>query len=79
MDANNHIIVGGTKSNYTRYVNHGRSQYRLITSNRWKTARFEAIEDKTGEKSFLTTVFRVVFSESLFGQSLPVERKFINL
>ncbi len=50
---NDHIIVGeGPKSNYTRYINHGEEpNTRLITSNRWKTARFEAIREiKSGEE-----------------------------
>ena len=50
---NDHIIVGeGPKSNYTRYINHGEEpNTRLITSNRWKTARFEALREiKSGEE-----------------------------
>ena len=40
-----HIIVGeGPKANYTRYINHsGDPNAFLIVSNRWKTARFEAL------------------------------------
>ena len=41
----NHIIVGeGPKANYTRYINHSDEPNAfLITSNRWKSARFEAL------------------------------------
>jgi hypothetical protein len=40
------LIVGeGPKANYTRYINHSTSPNAfLITSNRWKTARIEAIK-----------------------------------
>lgn len=43
----NHIIVGeGPNANYTRYINHREegSNAFLITSTRWKTARFEVIK-----------------------------------
>ncbi|MEZ5303662.1 MAG: SET domain-containing protein-lysine N-methyltransferase [Verrucomicrobiales bacterium] len=41
-----HIIVGeGPKANYTRFINHSAEPNAfLITSTRWKSARFEAIE-----------------------------------
>lgn len=41
----NHIIVGeGPLANYTRFINHSEAANAfLITSTRWKTARFEAI------------------------------------
>ena len=45
---NDHIIIGeGPLANYTRYINHSskRPNAFLITSTRWKTARFEAIEE----------------------------------
>mgnify|MGYP000037475666 CR=1 FL=1 len=44
---NNHIIIGeGPRANYTRYINHSHTMPNvfLITSTRWKTARFEAIQ-----------------------------------
>ncbi len=42
-----HVIVGeGPKANYTRYINHSeQANAFLITSTRWKTARFEAIRE----------------------------------
>lgn len=51
----NHIIIGeGAKANYTRYINHDDEPNAfLITSNRWKTARFEALRDiQPGEEIF---------------------------
>lgn len=41
-----HWIWGeGRYANYTRYINHSRKpNVELITSTRWKTARFEAIK-----------------------------------
>ncbi|MCC5833126.1 MAG: SET domain-containing protein-lysine N-methyltransferase [Opitutales bacterium] len=43
----NHILVGeGPKANYTRYINHSeQANAFLVTSTRWKTARFEAIRE----------------------------------
>lgn len=53
---NNHIIIGeGPHANYTRYINHSSKNPNafLITSTRWKTARFEAIEEiKPGNEIF---------------------------
>ena len=53
---NDHIIIGeGPLANYTRYINHSskRPNAFLITSTRWKTARFEAIEEiKPGDEIF---------------------------
>ncbi len=51
----NHILVGeGPKANYTRYINHSdKPNAELITSNRWKTARFEALRRiQPGEEVF---------------------------
>lgn len=45
---NDYIIIGeGPLANYTRYINHSskRPNAFLIVSTRWKTARFEAIEE----------------------------------
>ncbi|HAD21143.1 MAG: SET domain-containing protein-lysine N-methyltransferase [Opitutae bacterium] len=45
---NDYIIIGeGTQANYTRYINHSskRPNAFLIVSTRWKTARFEAIDE----------------------------------
>ena len=53
---NDYIIIGeGPLANYTRYINHSskRPNAFLIVSTRWKTARFEAIEEiNPGTKSF---------------------------
>ena len=51
----NHIIVGeGPLANYTRYINHSDTPNAfLVTSTRWKTARFEALRTiKPGEEIF---------------------------
>ncbi len=42
-----HIIDGvGPRANYTRYINHSTEPNAfLITSTRWKSARFEAVRD----------------------------------
>ena len=50
-----HIIIGeGPKANYTRYINHeDEPNAFLVTSTRWKTARFEALRDiDPGEEIF---------------------------
>ncbi|HKK19816.1 MAG TPA: SET domain-containing protein [Opitutales bacterium] len=50
-----HIIVGeGPKANYTRFINHSDEPNAfLVVSNRWKTARFEALCDiAPGEEIF---------------------------
>ena len=50
-----HIIVGeGPKANYTRYINHDDEPNAfLVTSSRWKTARFEALRTiEAGEEIF---------------------------
>lgn len=50
-----HIIDGvGPKANYTRYINHSDEPNAfLIVSSRWKTARFEALQDiAPGEEIF---------------------------
>lgn len=50
-----HIILGeGPKANYTRYINHSDEPNAfLITSSRWKTARFEALREiEPGEEIF---------------------------
>lgn len=43
------------KSGYTRYINHSSNpNCRFVTSNRWKTARVEALRNiKIGEELFL--------------------------
>jgi hypothetical protein len=49
------LIVGeGPEANYTRYINHSTSpNASLITSNRWKTARIEAIQQiQPGDEIF---------------------------
>ncbi|TVP79940.1 MAG: SET domain-containing protein [Puniceicoccaceae bacterium] len=51
----NHIIVGeGPEANYTRYINHSDTPNAfLVTSSRWKTARFEALRTiEAGEEIF---------------------------
>lgn len=51
----NHIIVGeGPLANYTRYINHSATPNAfLVTSGRWKTARFEALRTiEPGEEIF---------------------------
>lgn len=51
----NHIIVGeGPRANYTRYINHSDTPNAfLVTSARWKTARFEALRTiEPGEEIF---------------------------
>jgi len=51
----NHIIDGvGPKASYTRYINHSDEPNAfLITSTRWKTARFEALRPiAPGEEIF---------------------------
>ena len=51
----NHIIVGeGPLANYTRYINHSDTPNAfLVTSTRWKTARFEALRAiEPGEEIF---------------------------
>jgi SET domain-containing protein len=53
--ARTHIIVGeGPKANYTRYINHSDTPNAfLVTSTRWKTARFEALRTiEPGEEIF---------------------------
>ena len=50
-----HIIDGvGPKANYTRFINHSDEPNAfLITSSRWKTARFEALNTiEPGEEIF---------------------------
>ena len=50
-----HILVGeGPKANYTRYINHDDEPNAfLVVSNRWKTARFQALRDiEPGEEIF---------------------------
>ena len=50
-----YLIDGNDKnSNYTRYINHSKKPNAiLITSSRWKTARFEATRNiKAGEEIF---------------------------
>jgi hypothetical protein len=50
-----HIILGeGPKANYTRYINHDDNPNAfLVTSSRWKTARFEALRTiEAGEEIF---------------------------
>jgi uncharacterized protein len=51
----NHIIVGeGPLANHTRYINHSDTPNAfLVTSTRWKTARFEALRTiEPGEEIF---------------------------
>ena len=70
---NNHIILGeGPLANYTRYINHSsrKPNVFLITSTRWKTARFEAIKSiSPGDEISLITetigkisVFNLLFN-----------------
>lgn len=50
-----HWIYGeGKEANYTRYINHSsKPNLELVTSVRWKTARFRAIKNiKAGEELF---------------------------
>ncbi|EPG65470.1 SET domain-containing protein [Leptospira wolffii] len=50
-----HWIYGeGKESNYTRYINHStKPNVKLVTSTRWKTARFEVLRKiKAGEELF---------------------------
>lgn len=50
-----HLIVAeGPKANYTRYINHSRDPNAwLVVSNRWKSARFEAVKAiEPGEEIF---------------------------
>ncbi|MGB0744191.1 MAG: SET domain-containing protein-lysine N-methyltransferase [Opitutales bacterium] len=50
-----HIIIGeGPKANYTRFINHSDEPNTfLVVSNRWKTARFEALREiAPGEEIF---------------------------
>jgi hypothetical protein len=52
----NHNILGeGSESNHTRYINHKeKPNGRIVTSNRWKTARIEAIKMiRPGQEVFI--------------------------
>jgi len=51
-----HNILGeGPLSNYTRYINHkSKPNSQIVTSNRWKTARIEAIKHiRAGQEIFI--------------------------
>ncbi len=51
-----HNILGeGPLANYTRYINHkSKPNGQIVTSNRWKTARIEAIKHiKPGQEIFI--------------------------